>query len=74
MTRFMVIHATQNVTFARNVGWKSIGHGFYIEDGSEYDNRFLTNIGIFARAAIDNPDNPRKVPGILAAARTDPSL
>ncbi|MCC7325458.1 MAG: G8 domain-containing protein [Burkholderiales bacterium] len=69
MTRFMTLHATQNVTLARNVGWKSIGHGFYIEDGTEYDNRFLTNLGVFARAAIVNKDNPRKVPGILAAAR-----
>ena len=70
MTRWMVLHSTHGVTFARNVGWKSIGHGFYIEDGSETDNKFQTNIGIFARAAIDDPDvNPRKVPGILAASR-----
>lgn len=70
MTRWMVLHATSGVTFARNVGWKSIGHGFYIEDGSETNNRFQTNIGIHARAAIDNVKvNPRKVPGILAATR-----
>ena len=68
MTRWYVIHATSGVTLARNVGWQSIGHGFYIEEGAETDNRFLTNLGIFARAAIDNPQNPRKVPGILAAA------
>ena len=71
MTRWMVVHSTHGVTFARNVGWKSIGHGFYIEDGSETDNKFQTNIGIYARAAIDERDvNPRKVPGILAAAAT----
>ena len=70
MTRWMVVHSTHGVTFARNVGWKSIGHGFYIEDGSETDNKYQTNIGIYARAAIDDPDvNPRKVPGILAASR-----
>jgi hypothetical protein len=67
MTRWYVVHATQGVTFARNVGYLSIGHGYYIEDGSEINNRFLSNIGIFARAAVDNDQNPRKVPGILAA-------
>ena len=70
MTRWMVVHSTHGITFARNVGWKSIGHGFYIEDGSETDNRYQTNIGIYARAAIDDPTvNPRRVPGILAASR-----
>ena len=66
MTRWFTFHGTQNVTLARNVGWKSIGHGYYLEDGTETDNKLYSNIGIFARAAIDNPQNPRKVPGILA--------
>lgn len=67
MTRWITVHGTHGVTFARNVGYKSIGHGFYIEDGTETDNRFLANLGVFARAAVDNVQNPRKVPGILAA-------
>ena len=66
MTRWFTLHGTQNVTLARNVGWKSIGHGYYLEDGTETDNKLYSNIGIFARAAIDNAQNPRKVPGILA--------
>ena len=66
MTRWIVLHSTLGVTVARNVGYKSIGHGFYLEDGTETDNKFYSNIGIFARAAIDNTQNPRKVPGILA--------
>src|SRR5262249_48833240 len=47
--------------------YKSIGHGYYLEDGTETDNKFYSNLGIFARAAVDNVQNPRKVPGILAA-------
>ena len=66
MTRWIVLHSTQGVTLERNVGYKSIGHGFYLEDGTETDNKFHSNIGIFARAAVDNQQNPRKVPGILA--------
>jgi hypothetical protein len=67
MTRWIVVHATQGVTLARNVGYRSIGHGFYLEDAVETDNKFYSNLGIFARAAIQNADNPRNVPGILAA-------
>src|SRR5262249_47094235 len=52
MTRWITIHGTQGLTLARNVGYLSIGHGYYLEDGTETDNNFYSNIGIFARAAI----------------------
>ena len=29
MTRFIVLHATQGVLLARNVGYRSIGMGYY---------------------------------------------
>jgi hypothetical protein len=73
MTRWFVIHSTQGVTLQRNVGYKSIGHGYYLEDGTETDNNFYSDIGILARAAIvDDTTNPREVPGILAD-NTDPA-
>jgi cell migration-inducing and hyaluronan-binding protein len=68
MNRWFTIHATEGVTLARNVGFLSIGHGFYLEDGSETGNRFYANLGVLARAAIQNPQNLRYVPGIFAAA------
>ena len=74
MTRWITLHGTQGVTLARNVGYRSIGHGFYLEDGTETDNRLLSNIGIFARAAIDNKQNKREVPGILAANGNNPKI
>ena len=46
---------------------QSIGHGFYLEDGTEINNTLCANLGIFARAAVSNVQNLRKVPGILAA-------
>ncbi len=67
MTRWYVLHATQGVLMARNVGYASIGHGYYLEDGTETDNKLYANIGVFARAAVTNIENPRNVPGILAA-------
>ncbi|MEQ8501720.1 MAG: hypothetical protein RIB84_20130 [Sneathiellaceae bacterium] len=66
MTRWIVLHATQNVLMQRNVGYKSIGHGFYLEDATETDNRLFSNLGVYARAAVEGPDNPRSVPGILS--------
>jgi hypothetical protein len=67
MTRWYVLHATQGITLQRDVGYLSIGHGYYLEEGTETDNKLYGNIGIFARAAVNNKQNTRKVPGILAA-------
>ncbi len=67
MTRWVTLHATEGMYLARNVGYKSIGHGYYLEDATEVNNRLYSNVGILARAAInDLKHNPRQVPGILA--------
>ncbi len=67
MTRFVTVHATEGMYIARNVGYKSIGHGYYLEDATEIDNKFYGNIGILAQAAVqDKVHNPRQVPGILS--------
>lgn len=71
MTRWYVIHATLGVTLARNVGYLSIGHGYYLESGPETDNNFFSNIGILSRGAVKNPQNPRNIPGILSANTLD---
>jgi hypothetical protein len=70
MTRWITIHGTQGVLIARNVGYLSIGHGYYLEDGTETDNKLYSNLGIFARAAVDNVQNLRTVPGILTRGLT----
>ena len=67
MTRWIVVHGTQDVTLARNVGYESIGHGYYLEDATEINNKLYSNLGILARAAVVSAQNPRQVPGILAA-------
>jgi hypothetical protein len=65
-TRFITVHATQGLLLARNVGYRSIGHGFYLEDATETNNKLYSNIGIQARAAVYDGLNDRSVPGILA--------
>jgi hypothetical protein len=73
MTRWITVHATQGVTLQRNVGYRSIGHGFYLEDATETFNKLYANIGISVIAGVYSPDlNPRQVPGILAAPDTQP--
>jgi len=81
MTRWITLHGTQGAILARNVGYMSIGHGYYLEDGTEINNKLYSNLGVLARAALKNgpnPDsknpnglNPREVPGILAAPFSD---
>lgn len=68
MTRWITLQGTHGVLIERNVGYKSIGHGFLLKDATEIDNKFYSNIGVFARAAVDNIQNPRKVPGIYASS------
>ena len=41
MTRWIVLHSTQGVLLQRNIGYKSIGHGFYLESGSYVRMRAL---------------------------------
>ena len=52
MTRFITIHGTHEVTLARNVGFLSLGHGYYIEDASEIRNLLCHNLGVSARGAL----------------------
>lgn len=53
MNRFVTVHGTIGVTLARNVGYLSMGHGYYLEDGSEIENRLCHNVGIGARASMN---------------------
>ncbi len=67
MTHWIELRGAHNVLLERNVGYKSIGHGFVLAEGTEIENTLRGNIGIFARAAVENDgQNPRKVPGIAA--------
>ncbi|MBP7231854.1 MAG: G8 domain-containing protein [Syntrophaceae bacterium] len=66
MTHWIELRGAQNVYLERNVGYKSIGHGFVLADGTEINNTLRGNIGILARASVKNRQNPRAVPGILS--------
>ena len=73
MTRWITVHATQGMTIARNVGYLSIGHGYYLEDATEVNNKLYTNLGAGVIAAVQSATlNPRNTPGILARPGDSP--
>jgi len=43
--RCIVIHGTHNVTIDSNVAYDTKGHCFILEDGGEWHNKFLYNLG-----------------------------
>ena len=46
--RFVTIHATDYLVVRDNIGYKSVGHGFFMEDGSEVYNIVDHNLAILA--------------------------
>ena len=50
--RWVTVHGTFRLGLTNNVGYRSMGHGFYLEDGVEQQNVFDGNCGILARAPV----------------------
>jgi len=44
--RWLTIHDSNGIIVRNNVGYNSIGHGFFLEDGTEFDNVFDYNLGM----------------------------
>lgn len=53
--RWLTIHGTNYLVVRDNVGYKSIGHGYFLEDGTEVFNVFDRNLAIGARAGKKLP-------------------
>ena len=63
--RWVTLHGAQNLRFETNVGYDTLGHGFYMEDGDEIGNRIVKNLGILALGA---PEGQRVTPSDGEAA------
>jgi len=50
--RWITIHDSNGILVRNNVGYISQGHGFFLEDGTEFDNVFEKNIGIITKSEI----------------------
>ncbi len=55
--RFLTIHNTDGITVENSVGYQSIGHGFFLEDGTEENNTLVNNIAILTLPGRIRPDD-----------------
>ena len=57
--RFISIHNTQGMYVADNVGYRSQGHGYFMEERVEFDNSLIGNlsVAVFNGEEIDNVDS-----------------
>jgi len=55
--RFITIHNTDGVTVENSVGYKSIGHGFFLEDGTEENNTLYHNLAVLTLPGVVRPDD-----------------
>ncbi len=54
--RWITIHDSNGIIVKNNVGYVSQGHGFFLEDGTEFDNVFEKNIGIITKKELIRSD------------------
>ena len=53
--RWITVHGTDYLVVRDCVGYRSIGHGFYVEDGTETENVFDRNLAVEAFAGSQLP-------------------
>lgn len=56
--RWLTIHGTNHLVVRDCVGYRSIGHGFFLEDGTEVDNVLDRNLAV---QAMDGKKLPKQV-------------
>lgn len=54
--RWITVHGTQYLVVRDNVGYQSVGHGFFLEDGSEAYNIFDRNLAVQALVGAPLPE------------------
>ena len=63
--RGVTIHGTQGLLLEGNVLHDIHGHGFFMEDGAEFDNQFISNIAFgIHKVGGNNRNDPFIVPGV----------
>jgi hypothetical protein len=58
--RWLTIHGTNYLVVRDCVGYQSVGHGFFLEDGTEVDNVFDRNLAV--QAFVGNPLPAQNLP------------
>ena len=63
--RCVTVHGTDNLRIENNVTYNTVGHCFFMEDGIESGNRFVSNLGIQTKCHPTLPCEPTNlgIPG-----------
>ena len=54
-SRFTTVHGTHEAIVKDNVGYNCVGHGYFLEDGYETENKIIGNLGINVKPGIILP-------------------
>ena len=57
-SRCVTVHGTNNVAVENNVTFNTVGHCFFLEDGIETGNQFISNLGIQTKCHPTLPCQP----------------
>lgn len=55
--RFITLHNSDGITIENTIGYKSIGHGFFMEDGTEENNTLVNDLAITTLPGKLRPDD-----------------
>src|SRR5215831_17104736 len=57
-SRCVTVHGTNNVRVQNNVAYNNVGHCYFLEDGVEHGNQYLSNLGMLTKCHPTRPCNP----------------
>jgi cell migration-inducing and hyaluronan-binding protein len=56
-SRCVTVHGTNHVRVENNVAYNNVGHCYFLEDGIEHGNQYLSNLGILTRCHTNRACN-----------------
>src|SRR5712671_1771088 len=56
-SRCVTVHGTNNVRVENNVAYNNVGHCYFLEDGVEHGNQYISNLGMLTKCHPTRPCN-----------------
>ena len=56
-SRCVTVHGTNNVRVQNNVAFNNVGHCYFLEDGVEHGNQYISNLGMLTKCHPTRPCN-----------------
>lgn len=54
-SRCVTVHGTNNVRVQNNVAYNNVGHCYFLEDGVEHGNQYISNLGLLTKCHPSRP-------------------